>query len=113
LKGILFSNPIERLKNVNELEHLAQALRSGLPGADIQIDPSEKEAGVWFLDVASGGRLVIVEWDRSKGFQVSMITADVPYEDGADEIFASVIDAGRRVFEFLDKKLTDSASSVG
>jgi hypothetical protein len=63
--------------------------------------------------VASGGRLVIVEWDRSKGFRVSMITADVPYEDGADEIFASVIDAGRRVFEFLGKKLTDSASSVG
>lgn len=97
---------------MNELEQLAQTLRSGLPGADITIDPGETETGNWFLDIAADGKLVIVEWKRKRGFQISMIAPDRPYEDGADELFPSVIDAGRRVFEFLGKNLADSHLSV-
>jgi DNA-binding transcriptional regulator YiaG len=82
------------------IESLQNALVKRFPDAQISLDKPRKASGVWFLDVASDGHPVHVQWQDGKPFGISS-SQEQSYGDGADEIYEDEEAAYGRIVSLL------------
>jgi len=82
------------------IESLQDALIQRFPTARISLDKPRKASGVWFLDVASDGHPVHVQWQDGKPFGISS-SQQKSYGDGADEVYEDEEAAYGRIVSLL------------
>lgn len=79
----------------NEMERLAAMLEKRFPDASYSLDRPETDTGSWFLDVASHGYELVVEWRPRRGFGLST-PADDDFGQGPDEVYEDACSAYER-----------------
>jgi hypothetical protein len=87
---------------MNPIERLRDDLARRFPNIMTEIDPPADAAGLWQLDVRSGGGSpwIVIEWKPDLGFGVSTPGAD-DYGTRPDEVYANARAAYDRVSQLI------------
>lgn len=86
---------------MNEIEKVKARLVDAHPDAKIELTPPARDDGVWWLDVLSRGKRIVVQWDPAGGFGVTTPDPD-SFGEGADESYPSSAKVLRRIEQLLD-----------
>jgi transcriptional regulator with XRE-family HTH domain len=82
------------------IERLQEYIKGKHPQATVTLTPPLSEHGVWFMDLADGGKQLSIEWSAATGFGVSSLS-DESYGERPDEAFKFLGDVERRITELI------------
>lgn len=88
-------------KDLNQLELLKQMIQDEFPLAAFEVEEPYYKTGTYWLDIRHEGCIVAVQWQSEKGYGVSCIVEDTPYDDGPDKICNDINDAFNSVIALL------------
>jgi transcriptional regulator with XRE-family HTH domain len=85
---------------MNEIEKVRAHLSRKYADASIALTAPAEEGGVWWLDVISGGKHLVIEWSLATGFGITTPDAD-SFGEKADESYSSAARIINRIDQLL------------
>jgi transcriptional regulator with XRE-family HTH domain len=85
---------------MNEIEKVKAQLVRKYPDAKVELTAPARKDGVWWVDVVSNGKHLVIEWSSSTGFGITTPDAD-SFAERADEAYPTIAKLLSRVEQLL------------
>lgn len=97
------------------IQSLTYLLKGKYPSLEVTLDAPVSPNGDWFLDISSGPQHLVVQWNQTKGFGLSLAPGE--YGENPSETYSSTDAVYGRIISILSEDrmqpLRDESLSLG